>query len=149
MRYLSLTILVMFVSAVPLHGYITSGLPPQTHQAWLKKLTSEICKSQPGDMTCEMLSTVPELMSAWAQNPYITPLPSSPSLTASSVMTTSNHGKMCALTVERLLKRLVDERRAGNTNAVATTKAYNAAINGWARSGEAGAAQRAEQVSDF
>eukprot|EP00568_Trieres_chinensis_P009562 CAMPEP_0183300032 /NCGR_PEP_ID=MMETSP0160_2-20130417/6587_1 /TAXON_ID=2839 ORGANISM="Odontella Sinensis, Strain Grunow 1884" /NCGR_SAMPLE_ID=MMETSP0160_2 /ASSEMBLY_ACC=CAM_ASM_000250 /LENGTH=492 /DNA_ID=CAMNT_0025462383 /DNA_START=140 /DNA_END=1618 /DNA_ORIENTATION=+ len=109
-------------------------------------MTFDICKSRPGDLTDEMLHTAPELMSAWARNPYATSPELTPGPTTHIMGPSSYHGKMCALTVERLLKRLVDERRAGNTGAVATTEAYNAAIAGWACSGEKGAAQRAEQI---
>jgi hypothetical protein len=49
--------------------------------------------------------------------------------------------------VERLLKRLADERRAGNKKAVDTTVTYNYALARWANSGERGAgAQRAENI---
>ena len=68
-----------------------------------------------------------------------------------SYISTSNvyphHGKECALACEQLLKRLIDERRAGNTNAIASTQTYNALINVWSKSGEKGAAaQRAEEI---
>jgi len=81
-------------------------------------------------------------MNAWAQNPYI---PHNLHLAQSQVY--PHHGKECALRCELLLKRLVDEIRAGNPNAVANTEVYNALIDVWSRSGEKGAAaQRAEQI---
>eukprot|EP00521_Asterionellopsis_glacialis_P007905 CAMPEP_0195287934 /NCGR_PEP_ID=MMETSP0707-20130614/4795_1 /TAXON_ID=33640 /ORGANISM="Asterionellopsis glacialis, Strain CCMP134" /LENGTH=600 /DNA_ID=CAMNT_0040347739 /DNA_START=152 /DNA_END=1954 /DNA_ORIENTATION=+ len=56
-------------------------------------------------------------------------------------------GRDCALAVESLLKRLIDEQRAGNPNAVPTTEAYNCIMEGWARSGEGVfAAERCEQI---
>ena len=57
------------------------------------------------------------------------------------------HGLECALAVEGLLKRLVDERSAGNEGAAVTTVDYNSVLRGWANSDRGGAAaQRAEQV---
>mmetsp|Transcript_3083 Transcript_3083/g.5784 ORF Transcript_3083/g.5784 Transcript_3083/m.5784 type:complete len:136 (-) Transcript_3083:5-412(-) len=51
-----------------------------------------------------------------------------------------------ALEVERLLKRVIDERHAGNMKAKATTVMYTMAIDAWAKSGDPVAAQRAEQI---
>lgn len=128
-------------------AYVTSGLPRHKHHAWLKKITCDICESPPGDLTQEEISTAPQIMSAWAQNPYIPSSKSSRSLERSCSSLHSHHGKECALAVESLLKRLIEERRAGNEDAIATTAAYNAMLEGWARSGEGGAAaERCEQI---
>lgn len=129
-------------------------------------MTTDICQLPPGQFSPEDCVTTPLLLSAWAQNPWIPhnyksnhyyqPPASSSSASPSSnpdsyFITTSNvyphHGKECALACEQLLKRLIDERRAGNTNAVASTQTYNALIDVWSKSGEKGAAaQRAEQI---
>uniref|UniRef100_A0A7S2UG02 Pentacotripeptide-repeat region of PRORP domain-containing protein n=1 Tax=Attheya septentrionalis TaxID=420275 RepID=A0A7S2UG02_9STRA len=116
---------------------INSGLPGHKHRAWLKKLTCEICDSAPGDLTQEMLQSTPQIMEALAQNQY-----------AEKIQAQNDHyGRDCALAVESLLKRVIDERKAGNTKAVPTTTAYNAILEGWARSGEGGAgAERAEMI---
>eukprot|EP00560_Eucampia_antarctica_P007990 CAMPEP_0197829194 /NCGR_PEP_ID=MMETSP1437-20131217/5639_1 /TAXON_ID=49252 ORGANISM="Eucampia antarctica, Strain CCMP1452" /NCGR_SAMPLE_ID=MMETSP1437 /ASSEMBLY_ACC=CAM_ASM_001096 /LENGTH=471 /DNA_ID=CAMNT_0043430729 /DNA_START=223 /DNA_END=1635 /DNA_ORIENTATION=+ len=113
-------------------------------------MTSDICDVSPGDLTPEMCVKAPELMSAWAQNPYVSHAP----LKKKRINHHNNnknvyphHGRECAMAAEQLLKRLVDERRAGNENAIATTDAYNACLDIWARSGEGVfAAQRAEQI---
>jgi hypothetical protein len=122
--------------------YVTSGLPGHKHLAWLKRMTIEVCDTAPGELTQEMCSKTPQLLSAWAQNPYV---PYHKSKTGADVY--PHHGKECAIFCERLLKRLVDERRAGNQNAIASTQTYNALIDVWSRSGErAAAAQRAEEI---
>ncbi|KAG7353577.1 PPR: pentatricopeptide repeat domain containing protein [Nitzschia inconspicua] len=53
-----------------------------------------------------------------------------------------------ALTVERLLKRVVDDMSAGNGNVFVSNRLYAVTINAWARSGEKGAAQRAQAIHD-
>lgn len=76
------------------------------------------------------------LMSAWATAPE--------KLNLSS----GKKGKERAITVEGLLKRMIDERRAGNTNAIVRTEDYNAVMKSWVNSGEKSAAAiRVEQVS--
>ena len=124
------------------NAYVQTGLPGHRHRAWLTKMTDELIRSPPGNLTPSQCITTPLLLNAWAQNPYI---PHNLHLAQSQVY--PHHGKECALRCELLLKRLVDEIRAGNPNAVANTEVYNALIDVWSRSGEKGAAaQRAEQV---
>lgn len=123
-------------------AYVTSGLPGHKHRAWLKKMTTDICELPPGELTPQECVTTPLLLSAWAQNPW---LPHNSKAESNRVY--PHHGKECALACEQLLKRLVDERRAGNQNAIASTQTYNALIDVWSKSGEKGAAaQRAEQI---
>lgn len=123
-------------------SYVTSGLPGHKHLAWLKQMTIEVCDTAPGELTQEMCSKTPQLLSAWAQNPY---LPHTKYKTSTDVF--PHHGKECAIFCEKLLKRLIDERRAGNQNAIASTQTYNALIDVWSKSGERGAAaQRAEEI---
>jgi len=96
-------------------------------------MTTKICDSEPGFLTSEMLDVAPEIMHAWAHNPYNDK--------------SNEHAKECALTVERLVKRLVDERRAGNPEAIATTEDYNTVLEGWSRSGLGiASAERCEQI---
>jgi hypothetical protein len=165
---LSLSAIVLKKGSFVVESYVTSGLPGHKHRAWLKQLTQEFTQ-HPGQLTPEMCTQAPRLLSAWAQNPYVPHTYShgssntnSYSNTSSSTSTsnTSNnnnnnpsnavfphHGRECAENCERILKRLVDERRAGNTNAVANTHIYNLIIDIWSKSGEKGAAaQRAEEI---
>jgi hypothetical protein len=52
-----------------------------------------------------------------------------------------------AVAVESLVKRLIDEHRAGNNNAVPTTFEYNCMLEVWSKSGAgAFAAERCEQI---
>lgn len=141
-RIARLTVTSLLITAQSIENtqaYVSSGLPPHVHHAWLQRMTSDIVRSPIGDLTPEMLRTTPQLISAWAQNP----------LQKKKTSKSSPHGKECALEVERLLKRLVDERRAGNdaTAALCNTATYNCVLSGWAKSGEGGAAaQRAEHI---
>lgn len=74
------------------------------------------------------------LMSAWATAPE-------------KLNLSSDNGRERALAVEGLLKRMIDERKAGNTEVVAVTEDYNAVMKAWSMSGEGSkAAVRAEQV---
>lgn len=124
-------------------AYVTSGLPGHKHRAWLKQLTQEFTQ-HPGQLTQEMCTQAPHLLSAWAQNPYVSHTNNKGGL---SDAVFPHHGRECAETCERILKRLVDERRAGNNNAIANTHIYNLIIDIWSKSGEKGAAaQRAEEI---
>lgn len=123
-------------------AYIQTGLPKHQHITWLSQMSDHICQLPPGNLTPSQCLTTPQLVTAWAQNPYI---PYKLHLTQFQVF--PSHGKECAMRCELLLKRLVDEMRAGNPNAIANTEVYNALIDAWARSGEQGAAaERAEQI---
>lgn len=115
------------------HGqaYITSGLPAHTHRAFLRKLTDDICNTDPGSL--KDVNSATKVMSAWASAPE---------------KLVRESGKDRAIRVEGLLKRMIDERRAGNEEAVARTENYNAVMKSWAISGErSAAALRCEQVS--
>ncbi|GFH52231.1 hypothetical protein CTEN210_08707 [Chaetoceros tenuissimus] len=138
------TSIILIVSTItqPALAYVTSGLPGHVHRAWLKQMTIEVCDTAPGQLSQEMCNKAPQLLSAWAQNPYV---PHTKSKACSE--TYPHHGKECAIFCEKLLKRLIDERRAGNPNAIASTQTYNSLIDVWSRSGEKGAAaQRAEDI---
>jgi len=138
-------LLILFTAALlqmEVSSYITSGLPGHKHRAWLKEMTIEVCDTAHGELSQEMCNKTPQLLSAWAQNPYVAHTKAN-----ISVDIFPHHGKECAILCEKLLKRLVDEKRAGNPNAVANTQTYNALVDIWSRSGERGAAaQRAEEI---
>lgn len=108
-------------------GYVVSApaLPRQKQLAWLNKMTDNFCSTAPGQLSHEMLDTHNDLMYAWAHL----------------------DSKEYALKVESLVKRVVDERRAGNLEATMTLDDYNILLEGWARS-RAGkqAAERCEQI---
>ena len=80
------------------------------------------------------VSNAPVLMSAWANE--------------ADRGEVRGGGRERAMAVEGLLKRMIDERRAGNADAIARTEDYNAVMKSWATSGErSAAALRVEQVS--
>lgn len=115
-------------------AYISTGLPAHVHRAYLRKLTDDICNTDPGTLTPQEVSNTSMLMSAWASAPK----------------KLRESGKERAIKVENLLKRIIDERRAGNVKAIARTEDYNTVMKSWAISGEQSAAAfRIEQVSFF
>jgi hypothetical protein len=63
------------------------------------------------------------------------------------LQTSQFSGRERAMAVEALLKRMIDERRAGNEAAIVRTQDYNAVMKSWAMSGERGAAAlRVEEI---
>ncbi len=113
-------------------AYISTGLPAHVHRAYLRKLTDDVCSTNPGTLTSQEVSNTSMLMSAWASAPK----------------KLRESGKERAMKVENLLKRIIDERRAGNVEAIARTEDYNTVMKSWANSGEQSAAAfRIEQVS--
>jgi hypothetical protein len=74
------------------------------------------------------------LMQGWAEAPE-------------KLQTARFSGKERAMAVEGLLKRMIDERMAGNEAAVVKTQDYNALMKSWAMSGEKSAAAiRVEEI---
>lgn len=112
------------------HAYITShgAVPSHRQKQWLQEMTADICQVKPGELSPNQLSQAPDLMYAWSH--------------------TKDVNKECALNCERLVKRVVDERRAGNPEAAdLTVEDYNCLLEGWARSGEGSfAAERCEVI---
>lgn len=108
-------------------AYIVSapGIPRTKQVAWLNKMTDKFCSTAPGHISHEMMDSAHDLIYAWAHL----------------------NSKECALKVESVVKRLVDERRAGNLQATMPLDDYNLLLEGWVRS-KAGtaAAERCEQI---
>lgn len=65
-------------------------------------------------------------------------------------MLSQRTSKKSAITVEHLLRRVVQEKIAGNrvVDSIDMKPMYDALIKTWAKSGEKGAAQRAEEILD-
>lgn len=78
-----------------------------------------------GKLTEEDMETITGLMAAWARRRSL----------------------QAALTVEALLKRIIDDLKAGNTFAV-RTQHYTLTIDAWSKSGAPGASDRAQQIHD-
>jgi hypothetical protein len=118
-------------------AYITSygAVPAKRQEAWLQELTVDLIRSKPGELTADKVSQGHDIMYAWSHTR--TPPPQSPRVSAYAA----------PLAMESLVKRLVEERMAGNDVADVTTADYNCVLEGWARSG-AGvfAAERVEQI---
>ena len=128
------TALLILSILIPSSAYVTTGLPAHTHRAFLRKLTDDICSTSPGSLSIETVNDSHMLMRGWAEAPE-------------KLQNTQFHGKERALAVEGLLKRIIDERRAGNEAAIVKTADYNAVMKSWAMSGERSAAAiRVEEI---
>jgi len=82
---------------------------------WLEQMTENICSTKPGFLSHELLETAPQLMDAWAHSEEVDAM-------------------KCAEKVESLVKRVVEERHAGNEEATMTWKEYHFLLESWARS---------------
>ncbi len=97
---------------------------------WLVQATSELLGPESpslGSMSKGSIHRAILLMKAWSRR---------------NEQTGSNSPHV----VERLLKRLLDERDAGNENVVINTKVYNILLDAWSKSHESGSAERAEEI---
>lgn len=135
-----------------------SALPTPRQLQYLKQITGEICDSPPGQLTDTMIADSHQIMKGWTRL----------SKTASSLQNSDNSRNMnknfCkrknkkespvitaskenAVAVENVVKRLIEETKAGNVKATPTTEDYNCLLESWARSGEGVfAAERCEQI---
>ena len=126
------SLLLAFLLACPpvVMAYITShqALPVPRQMAWLKQMTREFTTSKPGELSADQLSTAPNLIYALAH--------------------AREASKENALIVESMVKRLIDEQRAGNDAVMdLTVDDYNCLLESWSHSGEgAAAAERCEQI---
>ena len=79
-----------------------------------------------GQLTGDDVSTITGLMAAWAKS----------------------KSKEGARTVERLLKRIVDDMNSGNVDVRVTTRMYTMSIDAWAKVGGIAAAERAHIIHE-
>ena len=93
----------------------------------------------PGQLSQAQLSASHELIHAWSRTRFPTQSKNSQDI--------SLKNRECALQVESLLRRLIEERSAGNDLADLSVSDYNCLLEGWARSGLGEeSAQRAEKI---
>jgi hypothetical protein len=106
--------------------------PPSSfsrNEDWLESVTGELLDLDVyplGKLTDDDVESIAGLMAAWARRKSVT----------------------AALTVERLLKRVVDDLKEGNQRVHVTTRMYSCAIDAWAKSGVEGSCERAAQIHD-
>ena len=81
-------------------------------RAWLVQTTQILLGTQAGTLVKGKWHEVVSMLRAWSRR--------------------SKFDKEAPLIVERLLKRLLDERAAGNTEAKVTTELYNILLDSWA-----------------
>ena len=97
--------------------------------AWLEEATLDMLDEEMyplGKLSEDDVEAVVGLMAAWARRRSLN----------------------AAITVERLLKRVVDDMRAGNMAVHVSTRFYAYAIDAWAKSSADGSAQRAQSIHD-
>lgn len=147
--------IVMFHNTPVSDAYISSksALPTPRQLQYLKQITGEICDSPPGELTDGMIADSHQVMKGWTR---LSKTASTLQQSKSSKKRTNNrNNKVSAVTankenavaVENLVKRLIDETKAGNVKANPTTEDYNCMLESWARSGEGVfAAERCEQI---
>ena len=145
---ITLSALIALLSSLPSnHGYVSSGLPSHVHRAWLSKMTSDVMSSPVGLLPPELCIATPDLLSAWSQNPFIPYSQQLLFLHNESGDAYPHHGLECAKMCELLLRRWIDEKKAGQALDAPNTIAYNRVLDVWRRSGEKStAAQRMEEV---
>ena len=116
------------VSYLVLHNNENSVLPSQS--ALDSKTRQLLKRDEIGAWTEDMFQDVLDTMGLWSRRP---------------------NRRTCD-TLERLLRRVVEEKLVGNPNATSLdmmmTPMYNTVIQSWSKSGEKGAAQRAEEIFD-
>jgi hypothetical protein len=79
-----------------------------------------------GKLSEEDVEAITGLMGAWARK----------------------HSVDAALTIEKLLKRIIDDMKAGNTAIAIRTQHYVLLLDAWSKSNSPGAAERAQQIHD-
>jgi hypothetical protein len=145
------------------HAYITnkSSLPTARQIQFLKQITGEICDSPAGALTETQIADTHQVMKGWTRLSKTAAAASSDINFAKAKKqnfgnskTKNTHldvavkaSKEHAVAVENLVKRLVDETKAGNLKANPTTEDYNCMLESWARAGEGEfGAERCEQI---
>jgi hypothetical protein len=133
------------------HAYMTRSpaLPTPRQLEYLKKITGEICDSPPGKLTDGMIADSHQLMKGWTRlSKTVSTRPQQQTKKKNIRKTLSvTASKENAVAVENLVKRLIEETKAGNAKANPTTEDYNCMLESWARSGEGVfAAERCEQI---
>jgi hypothetical protein len=142
---LCVAVIITLLKAITCSSYVVTlpnTLPATRQIEWLKQLTSDMVSgTPPGELSQAQLSASHELIYAWSHTRF--PIPQK---YGNDNVNAMNH-KECALQVESLLKRIVEERCAGNDLADLTVTDYNCLLEGWARSGLGEeSAQRTEQI---
>jgi hypothetical protein len=130
----SLLLLLLSCHIDKITSYISSkgALSGPRQVQFLKQITGEICESPTGKLSDTMIADSHKIMKGWSHL-------STNTKTAGSAEN--------AVAVENLVKRLIDETKAGNTKANPTTNDYNCMLESWARSGKGDfAAERCEQI---
>lgn len=104
-------------------SHLSSQTPKERKREWLLRMNRKMNEIPLGHINSDTLP-ITAIMNAWAK-------------------TKSAEG---AKMVEDWLQRMKEESKAGNPNVEVTTKMFTMAVDAWAKSGEKGAAMRAEAI---
>lgn len=107
-----------------LFGEFGEQIKTAREYTWLRWMDRCLENTSVGELTKRVLEQVPPILNAWAKR----------------------RSKFSALMIHRIIMRMVEERQAGNENAVVTTLMCNTLIDAWSRSGDENAALRCEGV---
>lgn len=140
---MSFFVVLLFLLSCTCSAYVVTlpnTLPSSRQIEWLKQLTTDmVTGTPPGQLSQAQLSASHELIYAWSRTRF--------SSQTKNGQDTSIKNRDCALQVESLLRRLIEERSAGNDLADLSVSDYNCLLEGWARSGLGEeSAQRAEKI---
>lgn len=117
-----------FYRPIPLYSVSTVEINRQTFH-FLEETTRDLLDGTAvGEWDSDHFEDAQEIMEVWSQR----------------------QSKRCALTAERILRRVVEEQIAGNpcASGLEMSAFYSAVIEAWANSGEDWAAERAEEILD-
>eukprot|EP00537_Pseudo-nitzschia_pungens_P004825 CAMPEP_0172356002 /NCGR_PEP_ID=MMETSP1060-20121228/342_1 /TAXON_ID=37318 /ORGANISM="Pseudo-nitzschia pungens, Strain cf. cingulata" /LENGTH=1074 /DNA_ID=CAMNT_0013075879 /DNA_START=138 /DNA_END=3362 /DNA_ORIENTATION=- len=99
------------------------------NERWLEEATARTLdpsRTPLGSLTEHDVVSITKLMTAWSRRKSVE----------------------AALQVELLLKRIVDDLKAGNMDVYVSTKIYTVAIEAWGKSDQAAGAERAQSIHD-
>lgn len=106
------------------YGDIGRRLRGNRDYKWLKWMDRSIAYAEFGHLPKKVIKQIPPVINAWAKK----------------------RSRFSALMVQKILTRIMDERKAGNENAIVTTVMCNTLIDAWAKSQDEEAAQKCEVI---
>jgi len=106
------------------YGDVGRRLRGQRDYKWLKWMDRSIASAKLGHLPKKTIKQIPPVLNAWAKK----------------------RSRFSALMVQKILTRIMDEREAGNENAIVTTVMCNTLIDAWAKSQDEEAAHKCEVI---
>lgn len=109
-RRISYTTVLLLLSPATLQAYVTSpgAVPVHRQRAFLQEITIDLCQTTT-PLSNEQLSQAPKLLEAWSKQPTA----------------------QAALQSEKLVARVIAEKKAGNAAAALSVRDYNCLLATW------------------